>query len=95
MGIQKTSNGKYRVQVQVRGRGRKGCTVETYDDAVLAEPPEAEEVVAEAVIAEPVIADIEVVDTDAQYRRPEKKEEPVIDLSKPEVQDAEMVDDDE
>ena len=37
MGIQKTSNGKYRVQVQVRGRGRKGCTVETYDDAVLAE----------------------------------------------------------
>ena len=54
-----------------------------------------EAVVAEAVVAEPVIADIEVVDTDAQYRRPEKKEEPVIDLSKPEVQDAEMVDDDE
>ena len=37
MGIQKTSNGKFRVQVQVKGRGRKGCTVETYDDAVLAE----------------------------------------------------------
>ena len=29
MGIQKTSNGKFRVQVQVKGRGRKGCTVNT------------------------------------------------------------------
>ena len=37
MGIQKTSNGKYRVQIQVKGRGRKGCTVNTYDEAVLAE----------------------------------------------------------
>ena len=37
MGIQKTSNGKYRVQIQVKGRGRKGCTVDTYDEAVLAE----------------------------------------------------------
>ena len=37
MGIQKTSNGKFRVQIQVKGRGRKGCTVNTYDEAVLAE----------------------------------------------------------
>jgi len=35
MGIQKTSNGKFRVQIQVRGRGRKGATVGTYDEAVL------------------------------------------------------------
>ena len=70
-------------------------TEEVIAEAVVAEPAETEEVIAEAIVAEPVIADIEVVDTDAQYRRPEKKEEPVIDLSKPEVQDAEMVDDDE
>ena len=38
MGIQKTKNGKkFRVQIQVKGRGRKGCTVDTYDEAVLAE----------------------------------------------------------
>ena len=68
---------------------------EAVAEAVVAEPVEAEEAVAEAVVAEPVIADVEVVDTDVLYRRPKKKEEPVIDLSKPEVQDAEMVDDDD
>ena len=44
--------------------------------------------VAEAVVAEPAL-----LDTDIVYKKPEKKKEPVIDLSKPEVQDAEMVDD--
>ena len=59
----------------------------------------AETVVAETVIAEPteeiaetVVAETTVLDTDIVYKRPEKKKEPVIDLSKPEVQDAEMVD---
>ena len=51
----------------------------------VAEPTEE---VAEAVVAEPAL-----LDTDIVYKRPEKKKEPVIDLSKPEVQDAEMVDD--
>ena len=54
-------------------------------EAVVAEPAEE---VAEAVVAEPAL-----LDTDIVYKRPEKKKEPVIDLSKPEVQDAEMVDD--
>ena len=37
MGIQRTKNNKFRVQIQVRGRGRKGATVDTYDEAVLME----------------------------------------------------------
>jgi len=49
---------------------------------------EAEAVVAEAIVEEPT-----VLDTDIIYKKPKKKKEPVIDLSKPEVQDAEMVDD--
>ena len=57
-------------------------------EAVVAEPINVTEEVTEAVVDEP-----EVLDTDIVYKRPEKKKEPVIDLSKPEVQDAEMVDD--
>ena len=58
---------------------------------------EAEETVeAEAVVAEPVETEA-VLDTDVVYRRPEDKEETetVIDLSKPEVQDAEIVDEED
>ena len=61
--------------------------------------------VAEAVVAEPVEtktteevveAEAAVLDTDVIYSRPKEKEkETILDLSKPEVQDAEMVDDDE
>ena len=61
--------------------------------------------VAEAVVAEPVEtktteeaveAEATVLDTDVIYSRPKEKEkETILDLSKPEVQDAEMVDDDE
>ena len=47
--------------------------------------------VAEAEHAEAVVA--EAVD-DSVYKRPKKEKEAIIDLSKPEVQDAEMVDDD-
>ena len=47
----------------------------------------------EAVVAEAIVEEPTVLDTDIIYKRPEKKKEPVIDLSKPEVQDAEMVDD--
>ena len=64
-------------------------------EAIVAEPVEAEatEEAAEAVVAETVETETAVLDTDIVYKRPEKKKEPVIDLSKPEVQDAEMVDD--
>ena len=51
----------------------------------------SEAVVAEAEPAEAVVA--EAVD-DSVYKRPKKEKEAIIDLSKPEVQDAEMVDDD-
>ena len=37
MGIQKTSNGKFRVQVQVKGRGRKSKVVDTHDEALTTE----------------------------------------------------------
>ena len=67
--------------------------VDIFDETVVAETAEE---VTEAVVAEPVeaeAAEAAVLDTDIVYKRPEKKKEPVIDLSKPEVQDAEMVDD--
>ena len=70
-------------------------------EAVVAEPVEVEaieeDIEAEATIAEPVEAET-VLDTDVVYRRPEEDEkeaETVIDLSKPEVQDAEIVDDED
>ena len=36
-----------------------------------------------------------VVDNNDMFKRPSKKVEDVIDLSKPEIQDAEMVDDED
>ena len=43
-----------------------------------------------------VIDEAAVLDTDVIYRRPKKKEkEAILDLSKPEVQDAEMVDEED
>ena len=37
MGISKTSNGKFRVFVSVKGRGRKTATCDTHDDALAKE----------------------------------------------------------
>ena len=64
-------------------------------DAVVAEAETADVVVAEAETADAVVAEAEpvVLDTDVIYQRPKKDKEAIIDLSKPEVQDAEMVDD--
>ena len=71
------------------------------EEAVEAEPVveavEAESVV-EAVVAEPVAEAVEaepVVENNDMFKRPSKKVEDVIDLSKPEIQDAEMVDDED
>ena len=61
-------------------------------EAVEAEP------VAEAVEAKPVVEAVEaepVVNNDDAFKRPIKKVEDVIDLSKPEIQDAEMIDDED
>jgi hypothetical protein len=55
---------------------------------------EAEPVEAETVEAEPVEAET-VLDTDIIYQRPKKDKELILDLSKPEVQDAEMIDDED
>ena len=58
---------------------------------------EAEPVV-EPIEAEPVVEPIEaepVIDNNEMLKRPTKKVEDVIDLSKPEIQDAEMVDDED
>jgi len=49
---------------------------------------------AETVEAEPVEAET-VLDTDIIYQRPKKGKEVILDLSKPEVQDAEMIDDED
>ena len=55
-------------------------------------PIEAEPVPIEA---EPVPIEAEpVLDTDIVYQRPKDKEA-ILDLSKPEVQDAEMIDDED
>jgi hypothetical protein len=75
-----------------------GEIVEAEAEAVV-EPVE-EAVEAEAVVAEPVEEAVEteaVVDTDVVYSRPKEKDDPktIIDLSKPEVQDAEIVDEDD
>ena len=76
-----------------------GEVVEAEAEAVVAEPVE-EAVEAEAVVAEPVEEAVEaeaVLDTDVVYSRPKEKDDPetIIDLSKPEVQDAEIVDEDD
>jgi len=59
------------------------------EEAVVEEP-----VVEEAVVEEPVVEEA-VVSNDDMFKRPNKQEETVIDLSKPEIQDAEMVDDED
>ncbi|OIR23116.1 MAG: hypothetical protein BET99_00185 [Marine Group III euryarchaeote CG-Epi2] len=64
------------------------------------EPVEAEPVPIEAepepVEAEPVPVEAEpVLDTDVVYQRPKKDKEVILDLSKPEIQDAEMIDDED
>jgi hypothetical protein len=72
--------------------------VDIFDETVVTETVavEATEEVADAVVAEPVIAEATVLDTDVIYRKPKKKEkEAILDLSKPEVQDAEMVDEED
>ena len=58
------------------------------DEDAVVEAVEAEPIV-EAVVAEPV------VENNDMFKRPTKKVEDVIDLSKPEIQDAEMVDDED
>ena len=69
-------------------------TVET--EEIIEEPVavETETVVEELVVeAEAIVAEpVEEPKTDDLYKKPKKKKETVIDLSKPEVQDAEMVD---
>ena len=81
-----------------------GEVVEAETIAVEAEPvvaePVDEVVEAEAVVAEPVDEVVEaeaVLDTDVVDSRPKEKDGPetIIDLSKPEVQDAEIVDEDD
>ena len=79
----------YRLQIDFEDGTNKtllSTFIEIHDGA-------EETVEAEAIVAEPVEAEA-VLDTDVVYRRPEDKEdtETVIDLSKPEVQDAEIVD---
>ena len=53
----------------------------------MADEKEEDEPVVEAVEAETVEKNDDV------FKRPSKKQETVIDLSKPEIQDAEMIDD--
>ena len=64
--------------------------VEAVEAEPVVEAVEAEPVV-EAVEAEPVVE--ENVNNNDAFKRPTKKTETVIDLSKPEIQDAEMIDD--
>ena len=75
-------------------------STEEEDDEVNDGDGEIVEAEAEAVVAEPVeeaVEDEAVLDTDVVYSRPKEKDDPetIIDLSKPEVQDAEIVDEDD
>ena len=70
----------------------KRQVVEAVEAEPFVEAVEAEPVV-EVVEAEPVV-DENVNNNDA-FKRPTKKAETVIDLSKPEIQDAEMIDDED
>jgi hypothetical protein len=56
---------------------------------------ELKPVEAEPVEAEPVVVAETVLETDIIYQRPKKGKEVILDLSKPEIQDAEMVDDED
>ena len=72
----------------------------TEDNEEVAEPVTVEATkeeigaVVNEVEAEAVIAEADILDTDVVYRRPKEKEA-ILDLSKPEIQDAEMVDDED
>ena len=55
----------------------------------------AETVEAEPVEEKPVVVAETVLETDIIYQRPKKGKEVILDLSKPEIQDAEMVDDED
>ena len=104
----KPKGDNYRLEIEFEdGSVRKllSTFVDIFNEAVVTETVEATEEVTEAVAveaettpieAEPVVAEAAALDTDVVYRRPKKKEkEAILDLSKPEVQDAEMVDDDD
>ncbi|MDE0742156.1 MAG: hypothetical protein OSB59_06195, partial [Candidatus Poseidoniia archaeon] len=67
-------------------------TIET--EPIEAKPVEAETIETEPIEAKPVEAET-VLDTDIIYQRPKKDKEVILDLSKPEVQDAEMIDDED
>jgi hypothetical protein len=63
-------------------------------EPVVEETIEAETIVeVEPIVEETVEEENVEVKNDDVYKRPNKKKESVIDLSKPEIQDAEMVDD--
>ena len=105
----KPKENNYRLEIEFEdGSMRKllSTFVDIFDETVETVTVEATEEATEAVIVEaettepieakPVVAEAAAVDTDIVYRRPKKKEkEAILDLSKPEVQDAEMVDDDD
>ena len=105
----KPKGDNYRLEIEFEdGSMRKllSTFVDIFDETVETVTVEATEEATEAVIVEaettepieakPVVAEAAAVDTDIVYRRPKKKEkEAILDLSKPEVQDAEMVDDDD
>ena len=55
----------------------------------------AETVEEEPVEEKPVVVAETVLETDIIYQRPKKGKEVILDLSKPEIQDAEMVDDED
>ena len=67
-------------------------TVET--EPIEAKNVEAETIETGPIEAKPVEAET-VLDTDIIYQRPKKDKEVILDLSKPEVQDAEMIDDED
>ena len=100
----KPKGDNYRLEIEFEdGSVRKllSTFVDIFDEAVEATEEATEAVVVEAettepIEAKPVVAEAAALDTDVVYRRPKKKEkEAILDLSKPEVQDAEMVDDDD
>jgi hypothetical protein len=100
----KPKGDNYRLEIEFEdGSVRKllSTFVDIFDEAVEATKEATEAVVVEAettepIEAKPVVAEAAALDTDVVYRRPKKKEkEAILDLSKPEVQDAEMVDDDD
>ena len=102
----KPKGDNYRLEIEFEdGSMRKllSTFVDIFDETVTVEATEeaTEAVIVEAettepIEAKPVVAEAATLDADVVYRRPKKKEkEAILDLSKPEIQDAEMVDDDD